>query len=59
MEKRRAEEIHRLKVAEIAKQDVLKNAGQELSYFKLNAANKELRDKMNDPVYVSEYGLAV
>ena len=59
MEKIRAREIYRLKVAEIAKQDVIKNAGKELSYFKLNAANRDLKEKMKDPVYVSEYGIAV
>ena len=34
-------EDYRLKQQELAKQDVLKNAGQKANYFVGNAANKE------------------
>ena len=40
-----ATENHRLKVSEVAKKDVVRNAGQDLAYFQRNAANKELKEK--------------
>ena len=40
-----ATENHRLKVQEEARKDVIKNAGKDLGFFQLNAANKELKEK--------------
>ena len=47
-------ENYRLEMQELAKQDVVKNAGQKASYFVGSAANKEFQERAKDEVYKEE-----